>query len=255
MVARRSRNGRENIKISRCGPCSLAGRRWEWSPPPARRKTTWWISRCWTYPCHPSRHPPISRSSLNDRGNSEGTTTRRHRCHVVAMPWNVRVRLSGVVHPLPRSCSLLVGDRDSSLPLCPLDKVGRWRRRIRKFVGDFQGSLKSRMDSRCGKWWILDSCLFIFVLIVPSDNCVRIYIYIHVQENRYCKDPFTRDLNSFSFPFDPSLVTRDSNFISFVSNRDTRAWRYSRLIALLFFFLIETSNQRVTFDPSLIRVF
>lgn len=184
MVARRSRNGRENIKISRCGPCSLAGRRWEWSPPPARRKTTWWISRCWTYPCHPSRHPPISRSSLNDRGNSEGTTTRRHRCHVVAMPWNVRVRLSGVVHPLPRSCSLLVGDRDSSLPLCPLDKVGRWRRRIRKFVGDFQGSLKSRMDSRCfvgvesdGYWTAV--YLFLFLSFRAIIACVYIYIYMY----------------------------------------------------------------------------
>lgn len=81
-----SRNGRRpgNGK-TRHQDTMLVGRRWEWSRPPSRWKTTWWISRCSTYPWHPSWHP-LSLTETSQHREHE-------RRHVVAMPWN-RVRLS-----------------------------------------------------------------------------------------------------------------------------------------------------------------
>lgn len=83
----RSRNGRRpgNGK-TRHQDTMLVGRRWEWSRPPSRWKTTWRISRCSTYPWHPSWHP-LSLTETSQHREHE-------RRHVVAMPWN-RVRLSG----------------------------------------------------------------------------------------------------------------------------------------------------------------
>lgn len=55
-------------------------RRWEWSRPPAHRKTTWWISLCSTHPWHSSSRVDLSIVTRRNHTIGKSTSTDPATC-------------------------------------------------------------------------------------------------------------------------------------------------------------------------------